>query len=194
MSKKLSEMTLEELWKLFPISLVEPKAEWAEWYKEQERSISTALSNVCCRISHVGSTAIKGVWAKNIVDILVEVEQEEELRYAAERLKEIGYLIMSSAPDRISLNRGYTEQGFAEKVFHLHLRLKGDHDELYFRDYLNDHPDVAKEYERMKFGLWKQYEHDRDGYTNAKSDFIRRYTALAKEEYGLRYSQKAPEQ
>ena len=45
---------------------------------------------------------------------------------------------MSESPNRVSLNKGYTEQGFAES-FHLHLRMTGDHDEIYFRDYLCQH-------------------------------------------------------
>ncbi len=187
MGKNLSEMTLEELWQLFPIFLVKPNDEWQERYKEQERAISEALGGLACRISHVGSTAIKGIWAKDIVDILVEVDRKENLTVAAQKLEGIGYLTMSSAPDRISLNLGYTEQGFAEKVYHVHLRDRGDNAELYFRDYLNDYPEVAKEYEELKLRLWKKYEHDRDGYTAAKGDFIKKITAQAKEEYAGRY-------
>ena len=94
---------------------------------------------------------------------------------------------MSQTSDRISFNKGYTEKGFAERVFHLHLRYIGDNDELYFRDYLTEHTDVAIEYERMKLELWKKYEFDRDGYTNSKTDFIQKYTEKAKLEYGHRY-------
>ena len=87
---------------------------------------------------------------------------------------------MSQTEDRLSFNKGYTEQGFAERVFHLHLRYTGDNDELYFRDYLLEFPAVAKEYERLKLSLWKKYEHDRDAYTNAKTEFIQKYTQQAK--------------
>ena len=59
--------------------------------------------------------------------------------------------------------------------------------ELYFRDYLIEHTDIAIEYERMKLELWKKYEFDRDGYTNSKTDFIQKYTEKAKLEYGDRY-------
>ena len=62
------------------------------------------------------------------------------------------------------MNKGYTEKGFAEKVYHLHIRLPCDHDELYFLSYLQAHPAVAKEYETLKLHLWKRYPHDRDGY------------------------------
>ena len=94
---------------------------------------------------------------------------------------------MSEPSDRISFNKGYTEKGFAERVFHLHLRYAGDNDELYFRDYLMEHADIATEYEKMKLKLWKKYEFDRDTYTNAKTDFIQKYTEKAKLEYKDRY-------
>lgn len=87
---------------------------------------------------------------------------------------------MSETENRMSFNRGYTNTGFAEKVFHLHLRYAGDNDELYFRDYMNCSPASAKQYEKLKLSLWKKYEHNRDAYTNAKSEFILKYTVLAK--------------
>ena len=87
----------------------------------------------------------------------------------------------------LSIIRVIRRQGFAERVFHLHLRLLGDNDELYFRDYLLAHPDIAQAYERLKLSLWKQYEYDRDSYTEAKTDFIRRYTELAKKEFKDKY-------
>ena len=77
--------------------------------------------------------------------------------------------------------------GFAEQVFHLHLRYAGNNNELYFRDYLNEHPQAAKEYEELKLRLWKEYEHNRDGYTEAKAEFVKRYTDQAKILYGSRY-------
>ena len=55
----------------------------------------------------------------------------------------------------------------------MHLRHCGDNDELYFKDYLIEHPDIAREYEKLKLNLWKEYEHNRDGYTNAKTEFIK---------------------
>lgn len=89
---------------------------------------------------------------------------------------------MSENDRRLSFNKGYTEDGFAERVFHLHLRRSGDNDELYFRDYLIAHPDAAKEYEKLKLSLWKPYEHDRDGYTEAKAELVKEYTSKAKDD------------
>ena len=69
----------------------------------------------------------------------------------------------------------------------MHLRYAGDNSELYFRDYLIEHSDVAKEYEDLKLNLWKKYEHNRDAYTNAKTEFVKKYTEKAKVFYGNRY-------
>ena len=90
------------------------------------------------------------------------------------------WLLMNEKPDRVSLNKGYTPNGFADKVFHIHIRILGDNDELYFRDYLTENPKVAKEYEKLKVDLKGKFEHDRDMYTLEKSGFIKKYTDIAK--------------
>ncbi len=169
-------MTLEELWELFPIVLTEHSECWDSYYAEEAAELKRILPDAAI-VNHIGSTAIKGIWAKPIVDILVEFC---DLTEVAAMLQNNGWTKMSESERRISFNKGYTENGFAEKVYHLHLRHYGDNDEIYFRDYLNSHFEVAKEYEALKLGLWKKYEHDRDGYTAAKSEFVNKYTALAK--------------
>ena len=188
MSKPLSDMTLEELWELFPIILTEHKECWSQWYLEEQARLRGLLPAERIRIHHVGSTAIDGIWAKPIIDILVELPQSVSMDDVQKILMANGYVRMAEQRNRRSLNRGYASEGFAERVFHLHLRFAGDNAELYFRDFMNDHPSLAKRYEELKLRLWKQYEHNRDGYTNAKGDFITEQTQKAKEEYGDRYS------
>ena len=109
------------------------------------------------RISHIGSTAVPYICAKTIFDILVEVPKESNL------------------PDYkdLIINSGY-----------LHLRYAEDNDELYFREYLIEQSDVAKEYEELKLKLWKRYEYNRDAYTNAKTEFVNKYTKEARMLYG----------
>lgn len=179
MSKKLSEMTLDELWQLFPIILTEHNPHWSEWYAEEVELLKSLLP-LDLSYYHIGSTAVNGIMAKPIIDIIIAASADYELIQAAEILEKHGYIKMSESKTRISLNKGYTENGFAERVFHIHLRLKGDTDEVLFRDYLNAHNGVAKQYERLKIELWEKYEHDRDGYTNAKTEFVNKYTKLAK--------------
>ena len=179
MKKKLSDMTLEELWQLFPIFLTEHREVWKDWYAEEQQQLLSFLPEPL-RIEHIGSTAIKGIWAKPIIDILIEVPLGTRLAELKHLFLDHDYLCMSESENRISFNKGYTEEGFAERVFHIHVRYEGDNDELYFRDYLNAHPQVAKEYEQLKLRLWKDFEHNRDGYTEAKTGFIRKWTAEAR--------------
>ena len=184
MDRELEKMSLKELWQLFPIFLVEHNREWVRWYDEEVKTISSLVpEKYITRISHIGSTAIPNIQAKNIVDILLEVPSEKELEPVKNILVENNWLCMSQKAKRISLNKGYTKQGFADKVFHLHIRVAGDNDEIYFRDYLIENGEVAKQYEKLKLQLWKEFEHDRDGYTDAKSDFIRKYTKIARERH-----------
>ena len=86
--------------------------------------------------------------------------------------------------------KGYTPSGFDEKVFHLHVRYFGDWDELYFRDYLIAHPDDATKYGELKLNLKERYEHDRNEYTKAKSDFINACVSKARLESEIDYGSK----
>jgi Uncharacterized conserved protein len=184
---KLSEMTLEELWRLFPIFLVPHNEKWGEFFLEEKALLSRYLNPVCVkRIEHFGSTAVPDIYAKNIIDILIEAYDLCDASELVPSVEEAGYSLMNK--ERLSFRKGYTQEGFADKVFHLHLRNEGDVDELYFRDYLIAHSDVAKEYEKLKIGLWKKFEHDRDGYTDAKGEFIKIATVKAKTEFGGRYN------
>lgn len=184
----LADMTLEELWELFPIVLVPHDDGWAEQFTEMEEHLRELLRAFpVVRISHIGSTAVPGIWTKPIVDVLIEFKEGASLERAASSLVASGFIIMSKSKTRISLNYGYTPDGFAEKVFHIHLRQTGDNDELYFRDYLCDHEDVAREYEQLKLGLWQQYKKNRDAYTDAKTKFVTTWTNIAKKTYERRY-------
>jgi GrpB-like predicted nucleotidyltransferase (UPF0157 family) len=188
MKKRLSEMTLEELWELFPIVLTAYQPCWRRWYEDELCNLRRILPmKDVVRISHIGSTSIKTIWAKPTVDILVETGPDRDWTVIKNELIHGGYLCMSEDSNRISFNKGYTENGFAEKVYHLHLRRLGDNDELYFRDYLIQYPKAAKAYEKLKLSLWKKYERNRDAYTESKTDFIREYTQKAKQLYGKRY-------
>lgn len=84
-------------------------------------------------------------------------------------------------------NKGYSKSGFEEKVFHLHVRYLEDWDELYFRDYLKENEDVRDQYANLKLSLIEKYKNNRDGYTEAKTDFIREMTKEARKSFGNRY-------
>ncbi len=127
-------------------------------------------------LSHIGSTSVETIWAKPIVDIMLRFLKN---RYGGnERLTHMAICLCQSQRSEV-LIRGYTPR-FLQSVFHLHLRYAGDHDELYFRDYLQEHPRCSYRPEQLKLSLWKQYEHNRDAYTDLRRFFIKKYTKEAK--------------
>jgi len=194
MQKELSEMSRKELWELFPIILKEHNPQYKEWYEFEKMQLFNCVRNKDIkRINHIGSAAVEGLIAKPTVDILLEVDDNCSIAKLIESLQRNSWTLMSSEhePDlNLVFNKGYTPAGFAEKVYHLHVRHLRDWDELYFRDYLLDHSDVAVQYGNLKLRLLKEYEHNRDGYTEAKSEFIKRYTDQARIEYAGRYIPK----
>ncbi len=190
--KSLSEMSLEELWELFPIILKEHNPIWKNWYLQEEKLLNNIIGNQYVeRINHIGSTSVNGLLAKPTIDILLEITEDCDLKFLVNVLEKKGY-IFEKQPQKPSPHmmfmKGYTEKGFAEKVFHLHVRYIGDWNELYFRDFLRLHKDVAQEYSNLKVSLMDKYEHNRDGYTEAKTEFINTYTKIAKTEFEYKYT------
>lgn len=182
----LKDLSLEELWELFPICFVGNNAEFEKQFSAEKENLDLLLGDCVERISHIGSTAIKNIKTKPIVDILIEIDFANK-----DKVKEIllnnNYILMCEAFDKISFNKGYTINGYADKVFHVHIKEYGDCDELYFRDYLNDNYEKAKEYETLKEELYNQYKPNRDLYTAGKSDFVTEITESAKVKYKNRY-------
>jgi GrpB-like predicted nucleotidyltransferase (UPF0157 family) len=178
--KDLSEMTLDELWQLFPIVLSEYNLEWINWYADEKAKLLALLDSTTERIDHIGSTSVPGLVSKPTVDILLQVHFSTDAEHLKTLLKNGGWWLMQENGLVLDFQKGYTPSGFAERVYHLHVKPVGDYDELYFRDYLAAHPETAAEYAALKRELSKQFEHNRDGYTEAKTDFVRYVVAKAR--------------
>lgn len=186
MKKSLDEMTDEERWRLFPIILSPHMPEWKDNFLKEKTLLEQAIGNYhIVRLNHIGSTAILGLIAKPTIDILLEIKASANIEKLKLNMKSAGYLYNErpeNPPPHLMFIKGYTQDGFKGQVFHVHVRYNGDWDEPYFRDYLLAHPDIAEEYARLKIELQKKYKNNRDAYTNAKSDFIKRITKLARKE------------
>lgn len=182
----LSDLSLEELWELFPISFTDYSENFKNIYLGEENTLKSLLSGYVKRISHIGSTAIKNIKTKPIVDILIEIDFAFR-EVVKGILLNNNYILMSETEDKMSFNKGYTINGYSGEVFHIHIKRYGDCDELYFRDYLNDNSLKAKEYEELKWELYEKYKPNRDLYTYGKREFVAEIVKSAKERYKGRY-------
>ncbi len=182
----LEELSLEELWELFPITFVGYSESFKTVYSQEEAVLKSLIGNYIIRISHIGSTSIKNIKTKPIVDILIEINLDNR-DVIKDILLKNNYILMNESIDKISFNKGYTINGYADNVFHIHIKKYRDCDELYFRDYLSDNPHKAKEYEKLKSELYDKFKPNRDLYTAGKTEFVSEIVSLAKEKYKGRY-------
>jgi GrpB-like predicted nucleotidyltransferase (UPF0157 family) len=185
--RSLEEMTQKERSRLFPVILCEHNPAWAEWFAEEKTNLERLIGggNIF-RITHYGSTAVPGLLAKPTVDILLEINADTNIKELKAALPYPEYIQIPESdnadvpPLRLMFIKGYTRDGFAEKVYHIHVRYPGDWDEVYFRDYLIACPEAADAYAVLKQRLKERFGHDRDGYTDAKGEFIKEMTRRAK--------------
>lgn len=178
-------MTEAELGKLFPIIITDFSDKWADLYKEEAELITDTFSqSEIVKIDHIGSTAIPRLKAKPTIDILMQVSERIEIPKLKDTFKTLGYLINehpeNPAP-HLTFVKGYTKQGFKGQAYHVHIRYRGDWDEIRFRDYLIKNKDIAKEYETLKLKFAEKYPNDREEYTDSKTEWIEKINNLTRQ-------------
>jgi GrpB-like predicted nucleotidyltransferase (UPF0157 family) len=173
------------------VSIVSHDPNWPGKFEDEKQHLLDSLPReMLGRIEHFGSTAIPDLAAKPIVDMLVEVRSLEETKTRiAPVLEAEGYDYFwrpTSGDDVPPFYAWFIKRDAAGvRTHHIHMVEKDfDHwERLLFRDYLIEHPDVAREYEALKVRLARDYPNDRTAYTEGKTDFVVRVTNLAKEYY-----------
>ena len=134
-------------------------------------------------VHHIGSTAVPGLAAKPIVDVMVGVESLEASLPARPAVEAVGYMWAPYRPDEF---HWFCKPSPERRTHHLIL-VPHEHPtfaaRLAFRDALREDAALAAEYEALKRELAARHEHDREAYTDGKADFVVRMTraALAKQ-------------
>ncbi len=165
-----------------PVVIVEYDPDWPRQYEEERQRIVAAIGDCALGIEHVGSTAVPGLAAKPIIDIMVGVRRLEDAQQCMESLAGIGYIFQ---PDDTIPERVYFNKGPADRHRHLHMTELGGQfwqDHLLFRDYLRAHPDSAAAYAALKRELADRFTTDRIGYTDAKTEFIQSVVRKARQD------------
>jgi GrpB-like predicted nucleotidyltransferase (UPF0157 family) len=173
------------------VDVVPYDPQWPKRFLEERQHLLLYLpSTLITRIEHFGSTAVPGLAAKPIVDMLVEVTSLDETRQKVPPILEPqGYDYFwrptwgDDTPPFYAWFIKRDSQG--NRTHHIHMiESYFEHwDRLLFRDYLIEHPQVAQEYATLKLKLSDNYAKDRVAYTKAKTDFVVRVTKVAKESY-----------
>jgi len=158
---------------------------WPLRYQRERDRIAAALGENAVAIEHVGGTAVPGLPAKPVIDIMVGVPDIERAGQAVAGLINLGYQYVpeleSQLPERRYFRRGTPE------THHVHMvAVSSDfwEEHLLFRDYLRTHPQAAEEYGKLKRGLASRFRFDRDAYRAGKLPFIDTVVDAARREAG----------
>jgi GrpB-like predicted nucleotidyltransferase (UPF0157 family) len=161
-----------------PIRIVGADPTWPARYEEERALLEAAIGAwICGGVHHVGSTAVAGLAAKPTIDVLIGVEDLESSRACFEPLASLDYLY---APYRSEEMHWFCKPDPARRTHHLHLvpvDSKRYVEEIAFRDLLRSDGGLAGEYAALKRRLAVHFERDREAYTEAKGEFIRRALA-----------------
>src|SRR5262245_36004672 len=176
------------------VAIVSYDPRWPELFESERAHLRACLpAELIRRIEHIGSTAVPGLAAKPIVDMLVEVTDLEATKLRIAPLLEAkGYEYFwrpthgdDGPPFYAWFIKRNPDSGVRTHHIHMVESTFTEHwDRLLFRDYLVEYPRVAREYEALKFRLVSESSGDRVAYTRGKTEFVVTVTEEAKEYYG----------
>ena len=167
------------------VRLADHQPGWDRLFAGEAAALHAALGERALHIEHVGSTAVSGLAAKPIIDIIVALRAMDDADDAARILADFGYEVIPEdpVPDRLFLVKGPPET----RQIHLSLcelpsRCWRSH--VLFRDHLRSNPTAAETYATLKRDLAARYPDDRAAYTSGKEAFIHQALAAAENRAG----------
>ena len=169
-----------------PVVIADYDPRWAAMYAEESARIQNAIGEWLSGIEHVGSTSVPGLAAKPVVDIMPGLRSLGDSPHIVKPLQKLGYQYFPEHEDVMPERRYFAlpagDRHRVRRRFHVHAvetTTEFWRRHLAFRNYLRAHPHVAGEYAALKRRLAAEYGSDRDGYTEAKTEFITRVESLA---------------
>jgi GrpB-like predicted nucleotidyltransferase (UPF0157 family) len=155
-----------------PIIVVPYDPAWHDLFVVTAQPMREVLGNVAIRIDHIGSTAIHGIAAKPVIDILISVASLEPFDTIQKPLASLGYVWQADNPD---MTKRFFREPPGTRRTHIHVQKHGSWGQqfvLLFRDYLRSNEDERNRYEAVKQELADKFRDDRPKYIEGKSPII----------------------
>lgn len=153
--------------------------QWAEGFKNESKELKNAIGSIINDIHHIGSTAVPGLKAKPIIDIILDVKDLVILDNHNYKLESIGYKAMGEFGIK---GRRYFRKGGNNRTHQIHAFKFGDSNiirHLAFRDYLIQNEKIAIKYGTLKSDIAKKCNNDIEKYCDEKDAFIKHHEAIA---------------
>ena len=158
------------------LELMDYQDDYEDIYKKEKENLLKIYKNKITQIDHVGSTSIKYIKSKPIIDILIQTDDLEDfIKFTESNVEGITYTVKKEP----TLGEDYLirkEEDGKVKAF-IHVYKTGDMNgitSIMFRDYMNSHEEERKNYEKLKMELYEQYKGDRKQYTYGKDEYIKK--------------------
>jgi GrpB-like predicted nucleotidyltransferase (UPF0157 family) len=146
---------------------------WVKMFEAEKISLEKLLGDQVVQIHHIGSTAIPGLAAKPIIDVLVEVQNIEKIDEFNEEMKKQSYLPQGDFG--ISGRRFFIKGTKIHRTHHIHIFQTGNPEiqkHLNFRGYMRQNPEEAVRYAKLKQDLARRFPHDIEKYMAGKNAYI----------------------
>ncbi len=159
-----------------PIIIMPYDHRWPRLFAEEREHLKAVFPTSLFTLEHVGSTSVTGLAAKPIIDMMLGAPSLREIEVQIEQLIDLGYQYIPYHEQTFPQRRFFAKPVERPRHFHLHSVVIGKtfwREHIAFRDALRSSQKLADEYERLKRALATSFGDDREGYTHAKSDFIR---------------------
>ena len=167
------------------VAIVDYDPRWPRQFEEEKARILAATDSQVVAVEHIGSTAVPGLAAKPIIDILAGIRHLEVARACIAPLATIGYEYVPEYETELPERRYFRKGPREARTHHVHLvEVEGAfwRRHLAFRDYLRAHPEEAKRYAALKRALAAKFGEDREAYTDGKTAYVRGIEAKAASE------------
>ena len=161
------------------VRLIPYNSDWEQLFEDEKSRLIEVVGAYVLDIQHVGSTSIPGMIAKPIIDIAIAVQNFEDATVCIKPIEQLGYEYRGEfgIPRRHYFTKG------DPRTHHIHMNEISSRDwldQVTFRNYLIQHPGVAKEYAELKVKLAQSYPTNRQLYTESKAPFINHVLQLAR--------------
>jgi len=157
------------------IEIVPYDSAWPARFESEKSVLLDVFRSVSVQVEHVGSTAVPGLGAKPVIDIMLGVDHLADVEARIPDLAARGYEYVRRYEAAFPERRLFAKPRVRPRTFHLHAVERSTavwQRLLSFRDFLRRQPEVAAEYYQLKQRLAAEFGADRDGYASAKTAFI----------------------
>ncbi len=168
-----TQETAQRIWDMIheKVYLVPYQAKWPQQFQVEKERLQKALGELAVAIHHIGSTAVPGLAAKPVIDIMLEIPALEDALACIGPLQELGYIFIDH-PENV--DRRFFRKG-SPRSHHLHLVEQGSQalrNHLDFRDALCEDNSLREQYQLLKEALASSFSTNRKAYTDGKEEFI----------------------